>query len=89
MAPFQVPFDQIEQINFQPAIAFVLFDEVVALDRRMVFFPGSAVQRYRYEELSGSFCWSDGILKAFESKAVVKRWLRPFRTSPGSVLFSL
>jgi hypothetical protein len=48
MAPFQVPSGQIKQLNFQPVMAFVLFGEVVALDRRAVFFPGSAVQRYRY-----------------------------------------
>jgi hypothetical protein len=48
MAPFEVPFGQMEQLNFQPEIAFIFFAEVVAPDPGTVFFPGSAVQRYRY-----------------------------------------
>jgi hypothetical protein len=40
MAPFEVPFGQIMQLNFQPGIAFILLAEVMALDRGTVFFPG-------------------------------------------------
>jgi hypothetical protein len=40
MAPFDVPFGKTKQLNFQPAIAFIFFAQVVPSILARYFFQG-------------------------------------------------